>query len=67
VDLPLKVTYLSSGSFRRYILKRQNEGADLGHLKPPHINPSDAILAALAEPAVEVERVVVQTPQRVAA
>jgi hypothetical protein len=66
-DLPLKVTYLSSGSFRRYILKRQNEGADLGHLKPPHINPSDAILAALAEPAVEVERVVVQTPQRVAA
>ena len=66
-DLPLKVTYLSTGAFRRYIVKRQNEGADLGHLKPPHINPSDAVLAALAEQAVEVERVPVTADSRVAA
>jgi hypothetical protein len=66
-DLPLKVTYFSGGAFRRYIVKRQNEGADLGHLKPPHINPSDAVLAALAEEAVEVERVPVVTDSRVTA
>ena len=64
-DLPLKVSYLSSGAFRRFIVKRQNEGADLGHLKPPHINPSDLVLAALSEPAVEFERVAVQTMGRV--
>lgn len=56
-ELPLVVSYLSRGSFARYIARRQNEGADLGHLKPPHINPSDAVLEALAQPAVEVERV----------
>jgi hypothetical protein len=56
-ELPLVVTYLAPGSFARYIARRQNEGADLGHLKPPHINPSDAVLEALAQPAVEVERV----------
>ena len=66
-DLPIRVTYLASGAFRRYIVKRQNEGADLGHLKPPHINPSDAVLSALAERAVEVERVPVETKERVAA
>ncbi len=64
-DLPLKVSYLAPGSFRRYIVRRQNEGADLGHLKPPHINPSDAVLAALSEPAVEVERVAVESKERV--
>ncbi len=66
-DLPLRVSYLASGAFRRFIVKRQNEGADLGHLKPPHINPSDAVLAALSEPVVEVVRVAVEAPGRVAA
>ena len=64
-DLPLRVSYLPMGAFRRYIIRRQNEGADLGHIKPPHINPSDAVLAALSEPAVEVERVAVEAGQRV--
>lgn len=66
-DLPLRVSYLPMGAFRRYIVKRQNEGADLGHIKPPHINPSDAVLAALSEPAVEVERVAVGKEQTVPA
>jgi len=66
-DLPLRVTYLPTGAFSRYILRRQNEGADLGHLKPPHINPSDAVIANLAEPAVEVERVAVQARQKITA
>jgi len=65
-DLPLRVSYLPAGAFRRYIVRQQNEGADLGHLKPPHINPSDAVLAALAQPAVEVERIAVEAKDRIA-
>jgi hypothetical protein len=67
VDLPLRISYLPSGAFSRYILRRQNEGADLGHLKPPHINPSDTVIANLAEPAVEVERVAAEVRDRVTA
>lgn len=66
-DLPLRVSYLPMGAFGRYIVRRQNEGADLGHIKPPHINPSDAVLAALSESAVEVERVAMEQEQRVTA
>jgi hypothetical protein len=35
----------------------QAEGADLGHLKPPHINPSDRVLSLLGAPRVVVEAV----------
>ncbi|MCK9355899.1 MAG: GH3 auxin-responsive promoter family protein [Dehalococcoidia bacterium] len=66
-DLPLRISYLPAGAFSRYILQRQNEGADLGHLKPPHINPSDAVIANLAEPAVEMERVPVEAREKVRA
>jgi hypothetical protein len=66
-DLPLRISYLPAGAFSRYILRRQNEGADLGHLKPPHINPSDAVIANLAEPAVEVERVTADAREKVRA
>lgn len=66
-DLPLRISYLPSGAFSRYILRRQNEGADLGHLKPPHINPSDVVIANLAEPAVEVQRVAVDSREKVRA
>jgi hypothetical protein len=44
---PLEVTLLPSGSFARYFQERQEEGADLAHLKPPHMNPSDEIVARL--------------------
>ncbi|MFC2034303.1 GH3 auxin-responsive promoter family protein [Chloroflexota bacterium] len=44
---PLKVTLLPSGAFRGYMTKQQQAGADLGHLKLPHINPSDAMLETL--------------------
>ncbi len=43
----VEVTLLPQGTFANYISQRQAEGADLGHLKPPHINPTDRILAAL--------------------
>jgi hypothetical protein len=41
---PVKVTLLSKGTFDRYYLEKVKEGADLAHLKPPHMNaPKEAI------------------------
>ncbi len=54
---PLIVTLLPSGSFRSYIAQRQAEGADLGHLKPTHINPSDKVLSLLGYPRVVEDEV----------
>jgi hypothetical protein len=42
-----KVTLLPSGTFARYIAQRRAEGADIAHLKPPHVNPSPKILETL--------------------
>jgi hypothetical protein len=44
---PLRVTILPAGSFQRYYEMKQKEGADLAHLKPPHMNASDAIIQNL--------------------
>jgi len=44
---PLRVTLLSPGTFLRYMHERQAAGADLAHLKPPHMNASDAVIADL--------------------
>jgi hypothetical protein len=57
--IPMEVTLLPEGAFDNYIAKRRAEGADLAHLKPRHINPSDAELAVLragvkAVPEIEV-------------
>jgi hypothetical protein len=47
---PLQITRLEPGSFARYYQSRAAEGADLAHLKPPHMNASqesiDRLLAA---------------------
>ena len=56
---PLAVTLLPEGAFKAYMTARRDEGADLAHLKPPHINPSDKVLSWLgakvkAVPEVEV-------------
>ena len=58
-SIPIKVTLLSEGTFANYIAQRRVEGADLAHLKPRHINPSDAELSLLkakvkAVPEVEI-------------
>ncbi len=47
IDFKVEVTLLPTGTFNRYIEQRRAEGADLAHLKPPHINPSDDALAIL--------------------
>lgn len=44
---PLKVTLLPFGSFQRYYEERQRDGAELAHLKPPHMNASDTIIQDL--------------------
>ncbi len=44
---PLEVTLLPQNAFRGYMLRQQAAGADLAHLKPPHINPSDGIIDCL--------------------
>jgi hypothetical protein len=51
---PIRVTVLAPGAFSSYVAKRQAEGADLGGLKPSHINPSDTVLSLLGAPTVEV-------------
>lgn len=51
---PIEVTILPAGIFADYKLKRQAEGSSLAHLRPPHINPSDKVLAQLS--AVTGER-----------
>jgi hypothetical protein len=58
IDLkPIKITFLPRGASARYISRMRAEGADLGHIKAPHINPSDEILSILRSPVVEVEAI----------
>ncbi len=45
--IPIKVSLLPTGAFATYIAQRRAEGADLAHIKPPHINPSDKVLSLL--------------------
>jgi len=44
---PLEVTLLPNGAFQEYISERRAAGADLAHLKPPHLNASDGMIASL--------------------
>jgi phenylacetate-coenzyme A ligase PaaK-like adenylate-forming protein len=44
---PIQVSLLPEGAFKAYMAERQAEGADLAHVKPPHINPSDKTLSLL--------------------
>jgi hypothetical protein len=46
-DHILIVTFLPDGAFNKYIQSQQAAGADLAHLKPPHMQPNDSILARL--------------------
>jgi len=48
---PIEVTLLPQGVFANYKNQRQAEGAELAHLKPPHINPSDKVLSLLGAKA----------------
>ncbi|HUU64774.1 MAG TPA: GH3 auxin-responsive promoter family protein, partial [Dehalococcoidales bacterium] len=66
IDFKVEVDLLTQGAFGNYTTQRQAEGADLAHLKPPHINPSPKVLSLLtAKPEVvevgaEREQVAIQ-------
>lgn len=46
---PLRVTLLSTGTFQRYMEEKRQEGANLAHLKPIHINPPQAAINLLLQ------------------
>ena len=43
----LRVTVLGKGTFQSYFSEMQAAGADLAHMKPPHMNPSPEVLSKL--------------------
>jgi hypothetical protein len=43
------VRLLPIGAYKHFYETRQREGADLAHLKPPHMSPSDRALQLLME------------------
>jgi len=47
INFRVAVTLLPHGAFANYTSQRQAEGADLAHLKPPHIRPPDKVLSLL--------------------
>jgi hypothetical protein len=44
---PVTVGLIPNGAFAAYMKAMMAAGADLAHMKPPHMKPSDAILAKL--------------------
>ncbi len=67
INFRVEVTLLPHGAFANYMSQRQAEGADLAHLKPPHINPSDKVLSLLfAQPEAIPEVKVAAEAERVA-
>jgi hypothetical protein len=51
--MPIKVTLLPEGAFTNYMNFRRAQGADLAHLKPRHINPSDKEIEMLSMTTAE--------------
>lgn len=50
---PLRLRFLPVGTFARYAQLRQAEGADVGHMKPPYMQPSDEIVNTVLRLAQE--------------
>jgi len=67
INFRVETTLLPRGSFASYTALKQAEGADLAHLKPPHVNPNEETLTLLvtkpekaevvSEPETETEEV----------
>jgi hypothetical protein len=62
-DFKVEVTLLPSRTYAGYMARKQAEGADLAHIKPPHLNPSEDVLAQLLG---ETEETIVVTRRRAA-
>jgi hypothetical protein len=66
-NINIKLTSLKKGTFAKYLAYRQAEGADLAHLKPPHINPPDTVLATFlneVEEPIILNKTSTQTPKK---
>ena len=64
-NVPVIISLLPKGAFENHINLRRSQGADLAHLKPRHINPSDKELVILGSPvpaAPQADRVSVGAP-----
>lgn len=46
---PVRVKILNPGTFQRYTEERVREGTNPAHLKPVHINPSEAVISRLLQ------------------
>jgi len=57
IDFRVDINLLTRGAFANYTAQRQAEGADLAHLKPSHINPSEKVLSLLTAKPEEVVKV----------
>jgi len=55
ISFKVKATLLPHGAFANYTSQRQAEGADLAHLKPPHLNPSEKVLSLLTAKLEKME------------
>ena len=53
---PLVVTMFSRGTFGAFMAEMQAEGADLAHLKPPHMNASNGEIERLMRLCEEIAR-----------
>jgi phenylacetate-coenzyme A ligase PaaK-like adenylate-forming protein len=62
---PIEVTLLPAGVFSKYRNRQQAEGAELVHLKPPHINPSDKVLSLLGATAGAMPKMPVAVEEKV--
>ena len=47
IGFRVEVSLLPRGAFANYTSQRQAEGADLAHLKPPHVNPPEKVISLL--------------------
>jgi hypothetical protein len=61
INFRVEVTLLPRGTFAHYTVQRQAEGADLAHIKPPHVNPSEKVLSLLNAKPEEVPQVSPET------
>jgi len=52
---PVEVTLLPENAFKAYTLKQKAVGAELAHLKPEHINPSDKVIDFLVKKAIKIK------------
>ncbi|MEA2085566.1 MAG: hypothetical protein U9O84_00730, partial [Chloroflexota bacterium] len=64
INFRVAVTLLPRGAFANYMSRRQAEGADLAHLKPPHINPSERVLSLLLARPKAVPRIKVRAEDK---